>query len=231
MKKILIYCKTFSTAQNLINHIVGKISTLQIVGLSSTIEDALETINKCKPQFIISTDSNIIKKVDAAFPQLHPKIILITKNLIRTQSIIENQTLLLGEQYNYEQMITKISNFIGYEERMSDQIQAQKLLTNLGFKLKLKGSAYLIEAIVFTKYYRTQNYSLEDLNKIIYPHVAKVFSTDVNNVKWAVDRAVKYTYESRTKENYTYYTKYFSTKYPEKVTSKTIINTLARLLK
>ena len=99
MKKILIYCKTFSTAQNLINLIVGKISALQIVGLASTIEDALATINKCKPQFILSTDSDIIKKVDAAFPHLNPKVILITKNLIRTQSIIENKTLLLGEQY------------------------------------------------------------------------------------------------------------------------------------
>ena len=218
-------------AQNLINNVVSKIPALQIIGLVSNVEDALSIVHKSKPNFILSTDSLIINEINKEFKFFRPKIILITNKHIRAQSIIENKYLLLGRLYNYEQMITKISYYIGYEPELTEEEQVTKLLLDLGFKQNLKGFKFLQESIVFTKAYRTQNHSVDDLINIVYPHVAQKFGTQVNNVKWSIERAINYTYASKSKSTYFLYSKYFSIDYPEKVTPKNLISTLANLIK
>lgn len=88
-----------------------------------------------------------------------------------------------------------------------------QILDNLNFDFKLSGTNYLIHAISYS-YIHKDDYLYENLEKKIYPYVAKKFNTSEANVKWSIVRSIN-NMNSKKSSKF---------KYIEKITSKALIS-------
>lgn len=228
MIKILILCKKSETSKSLVNYVISKISILRLVGIANTQTEALKILEEQKPNLIISTDKNILLLVKHNFKHYTPGIILLSKKLEEPQFFYRS-LLILQYNLNFDIMVRKIRNFITDNFSVSKKEQIRKILSEIGFNLKLSGTMYLIDSVLYTNTYRS-GYSFEKLEKDIYSYIAQKNNSTPKRVKWAIERAINYMYQKQTEDTYYYIEKYFAIEYPQKPTAKLIINTLASII-
>lgn len=90
----------------------------------------------------------------------------------------------------------------------------------LGYNFKLKGTQYLLEAILYI-YIRNNIELLENLEKNVYNHIAIKNNKNLLNIKTSIIKATNYVYNYQD-ENKLY--EYFSIKI--KITPKLVISTI-----
>lgn len=228
MVKILILCRKNATAKSLLNYVISNISVLRLIGIANTEEEALNLIEGHKPNLIISSDKKILLLVKRNFKHYTPGIILLSKNIEEPQFFYKNLLIL---QYNldFEIMIRKISDFITNNFNLSKKHQVTKILSEIGFDIKLTGTMYLIDSILYTNTYKG-GYSFEQLERDIYSYVAQKNNSTQKRVKWAIERSINYMYKKHDEKSYINVEKYFALEYPQKPTPKLVINSIANFI-
>ena len=226
MIKVLILCKKNETTKFLINSIISEISSLHLIGLANTIEEASKLLTKTTPNLIITSDSNIFSLFGKNSKDYLPRIILVTKEPLK---VPYRYSFVLKYDLDKQTMIKKINKFINDYLYVSKKEELTKILTEIGFSFKLSGTLYLLEAILYANVYK-DSYSYEKLEKDIYSYVAKKHKSTAQRIKWSVERSVRYWHESLTKESYINIEKYLSVEYPKKPTPKLIVNSLSNII-
>ena len=228
MIKILILCKKSETAKALINYVVSEVDILRVVGIANNNTEALNLLEQTKPNLIISSNKSIILLIKKHFKHYTPAVILLSKNTEELPYFYK-PLLMLPYNLSFELMTEKIRIFLANHLSVSKKEQLLKILTEIGFNLKLSGTMYLIDSILYKNTFKGGS-SFEKLEKDIYSYVAQKNNTTVKIVKWSIERSILYLHESLTKEKYFYVEKYLAVEYPKKPTPKLVINTLSSLI-
>lgn len=72
--------------------------------------------------------------------------------------------------------------------------------------------------------------SFDTLYRDVYPYIASINNTTVNRIKWSIERSIRYLYQKNDEKLIATINNYFGIKYPDKITSKMIINFIANTL-
>ncbi len=227
MVKVLILCRKNETTKFLINAIISKISVLRIVGVANNQIEAQKMLEETKPNLIISSNKIIFSLIKHGPQSYLPRIILISKDA--NPNISYRYLLTIPYNLDNESMKNQINEFINEYLYVSKKDMLQKILFEIGFNLKLSGTLYLIESILYANIYKDE-YSYEKLEKDVYTYVANKHKTTPKIVKWSIERSIRYLHESLTKESYITLEKYLPVEYPKKPTPKLVINVLSNLI-
>lgn len=223
MIRTLIICSNFEIAKRLINKILYKIDDVKIIGIMSRLKP--EVIDR-KINLIITSNKNIVYDVLDNKHLSSVKIIFISFYAIK---LFENKNLL---EFNYFSSDTAISNsityFINTKFNNPSKKKVIKILKNLGFDFKLVGTLYLVESIMYIHSFK--GYSFETLYRDVYPYIANINNTTINRIKWSIERSIRYLYNKNNEKDILNIYNYFGVKYPDKITSKMIINFIANSL-
>jgi len=227
MIKVLVLCKEFGNSLNLVNKVVCKISDLQLIGIALNQTDAKKILVQNEADIIITTDLETIKFIKREFITYKPCIILITSK-IRIRYTY-SKLLLINNKNKFEIIVDLIKFYLKNEFEATQKAKLSKVLRKLGFNYGWAGTIYLQDAILYAHSYKG-SYQFEKLKRDIYSVIAKKNKTTSDRVKWSVERAIKYIYKRNSSVNMEYIEKVFKTKYPQKITSKQVISTLANII-
>ena len=225
MLKTFIFCKNSFTAQTLTNKVISNIERLRLVGFSYDSAESILLIEKSKPNLIITFDRELILLIRRNFKHYNPAIVLIDKNTEEPNFHYKN-LLIIHAKTELELIEKKISNFINDKLNLSKSKHVIKILSDIGFDLKLTGTKYLIDAILYTNTYKGA-YTAEILERDIYPEIAQIYNVTPQRIKWAINRSINYMYQKHTKDTYYFVEQYCAIEYPYKPTPKLIINAIA----
>lgn len=229
MLKILILCKNNSTAKSILNKVISNIKELQLIGIANNENESLELIQKREPNLIISTNEKIINLIKTNYTTYTPGIILISKSKENNKDWYYRNLLILNYNLNFKKISNCILDFIQNNITYSKKQTLIELLSKIGFDLKLVGTTYLIDSILYVNTYKGA-FSFEQLQRDIYSHVATINHTNIDRVKWSIARSINYMYNKQTQNTYRYAEKYFGLEYPQKPTPKLVINSIANIL-
>lgn len=121
-----------------------------------------------------------------------------------------------------ELVIEKESN--KEEKRIKFQISHQ--LTSIGYTLSHNGTQYLID-IIEMLYYR-EGEQIKNLNRYVYPIIAKRYNQTSNNIKTSINRATESMYYDCDEKRLV---NYFNLNTVKKPKIKTVINTVLLKIK
>lgn len=231
MIKVLLMCKNNSTAKSLINYVTANIQELHIIGIANTLEEGIKLQKKHKPVLIITTSESFVKYINENGRSYTPGIILISKKDDNNEIYYKFKNLLLhiSSTENFKVISEQTIIFIDQHYTTSKRKKIREILESMGFNIKLSGTQFLIDTIIYINTFRGSLY-FEQLTKDIYPHVAKINNTTVDIVKWSIIRTINYMYEKHDAKSFKNVEKYLSIKYPERPTPKSVITSLANIL-
>lgn len=220
MINILLVEKDKNYSINLLNSINLRNVDLKIVAILANIKDIASIITQNEIDIIL-IDINLYNyKEFSMFDYINKKIILLVeKNSIITETVNNLYILgtitkcndfskinykikkLINEKYQNETNSTKKS--IKIENKVKRKIINE--LHYLGYDFLHKGSKYLIESI-YIIYFFNMDYEF-NLEKDVYPIVAKKYNQTWNNVKSAIRYATDIMYYNNEEEKLKEYLK------------------------
>lgn len=122
-------------------------------------------------------------------------------------------------------ILKSLNKFISKTSETFINKKFRKILNKFNFDFRLIGSHYLLDSCVYA-YLTKDSYNFENLEKKIYPYVAKKYHTSVKTVKWSIIRTINNVKSHYTKDDL----RLFPIDISDKFTAKTIITLLiARL--
>lgn len=220
MIKILIVENDLKFAKKIVSNIVKENDQIRLIDIitSSNIDDVIITIRKYKPNIcILNTDQVKLDKLK--YNHFSTFFIYTTDDSLKSAI----------KKYYLKNDITPIKDAAFKYIADTEYARVKKYIENEFFNLKfnfgIKGTQYLIESILYC-YYSPNPYVYENLEKNVYPEVAKKMQSSGHHVKWCIIQAVNEMYDvnltTGTIRNLCDYF-YFSTDY--KPTAKVIITT------
>ena len=221
LKTVILTSDLFQTKE-LINHCIGKISALQIIGIFES-ETELELFRK-ESYFDIILFYNF-EHQDYIF--FNGEIISI--NTLKTNIKKEENKINISNKLSFEKMRIHIEKFLKNTITNSIRQKTTEILIDLGFSFKHIGTKYIADAICYAT---TNNYdcSFENLEKDIYPYLAKVNHTQIDNVKWSVARTINLMYLHHTTKSILKLEEYFCLEHLQKPTPKLVMSVITNRL-
>lgn len=210
MHKILIYNDDFNLVKNLYNNVLSKLSDVKLIGMATTENEFSALCKSSNPDILlISENCKNGLEFPAILNNIQSKIIFCNNS---TKYRNSKNNIYISEESDYNSIAKNLSKFMNKADKRDFHKKFYNVLWDLNFDFKLIGTKYLLESIIYS--YETKDLFLfENLEKNIYPYIAKKFNTSVSNVKWSIIRSVN---------NMNTYLD--PTEYPEKVTPKTLIS-------
>ena len=225
MIKFLIVENDLKYAKKIISNIIKENEQIRLIDIISSpeLDDTISAIRKCRPHICIMNSDliNVDKILSFPYPTA---FICVTDDPLKSAI---KKFYLKDDITPVKEQVKKLIKETEYN-RIKDYIESE--LYNLKFDFELKGTMYLVESILFS-YYHSNPFVYENLEKNVYPEIAKKFNTTMYHVKWGIIQAVNHMYDLNYSEGTLrslcdYF--YFSTNY--KPTAKIIITTfLAKL--
>lgn len=201
MIKTLIVDDNLHYMKNMLNNILNKFENIQVLYMVSTCNESIDIISKNQIDLIFLDlrlpDYNgfkIIEKIEILDLIKKPKIIIVSGDTkLLKQAIINNNVAEIINKIddidNIYKKIERIVRDINYEvNREEIERKILKEVLNLGYKLKYKGTQYIIEAIRFI--YACNNINLIDnLEQNIYKYLSVKYNKSINNIKTNIIKA------------------------------------------
>lgn len=234
MINILLADDNIYFSKKLMN-MVNKINTIaRVVYLATEGKEVLEYIsNKDVDIIVLDLKMPIIDGIDI-LEKLEKKekyknsIIVISNYIEMMKKIVNNQAVYgcISKGTSMERIIEKINEIVEYKKNAkNDKMinkRIEKEIQHLGYNMTHNGTIYLFEAIKLL----ANNQELvetNNLNKDIYPILAKKYNKTVHNIKCNINKATEYMYyecEDRVIKEY------FRFQDNKKPTPKLIISTI-----
>lgn len=222
MLKLVIVTSDLLSSKELINQCIGKISSLQIIAIFTSTSELENFRKKNKFDFILFDNFECLENLKDTYD-------IISINNFKTLVKKYNNKISLSTDNTFENMKKYIEKFT---QKMTIEIIRQKstdILLSLGFSLKHIGTKYLIDAICYS-YMNNCDNSFENLAKDIYPYIAKINKTQINNVKWSIARSINLMYLNHTTKTILVLEDYFYLDHLEKPTPKSVIGIIRNKL-
>ena len=193
MFKLIFFNQNLNIVKNHYNNIFGELNNLQLIGIASDEKELESLYNDSGANTIIINskyiNNNQIKNIVEKFKV---KIIFTEK----LPKVSNNKFTLFIPIYLETTELKKILNnfFFKIDEKLIYK-KVYNLLFNSNFNFKLLGTTYLINSIVYS-YINIDNNVSDNLEKNVYPYIAKKFNVSNSNVKWSIIRSINNYYES-----------------------------------
>lgn len=197
MFKLIFFNQNLNIVKNLYNNIFGELNNLQLIGIASDEKELESLYNDSGANTIIINskyiNNNQIKNIVEKFKV---KIIFTEK----LPKVSNNKFTLFIPIYLETTELKKILNnfFFKIDEKLIYK-KVYNLLFNSNFNFKLLGTTYLINSIVYS-YINIDNNVSDNLEKNVYPYIAKKFNVSNSNVKWSIIRSINNYYESNNNQ-------------------------------
>lgn len=227
MLKLIIFNSNLNLVKNLCNLLVNEISNLQLSGIANTENELQLLVEKVNPEIIMMTYTDFINSNYSK--KLNSNILKIL--FYNSRKNIKNSPtkLFLQETACKNEILESIQNFIFNYSSFALRNRIIETLESFNFDFKLIGTTYLLDSILYC-YENKTDYIFENLEKNVYPIIAKNFNTSNNNVKQSIVRTVNNMYTNISPITHKYLSEYFKIDISEKATAKQLISTIVTRL-
>lgn len=220
MINLLIADSDLNFVKKIVNQIIRKNERIRLIDIASSTKEALDVCTSDKPQLII-INADIISSLEFTTLNYSPYFLFFTDSTSLANS---NQYLL--KSTNISGIEEKINKIISKKDIDKTKNKLINTFGNLKFNLSRVGTKFLIESILYS--YETKDlYLYKNLEKNVYPEIAKRNNTTASNVKWVIIKSINEMYNRNYIENsleyvcnFFYFTNY------SKPTAKIILTTM-----
>ena len=227
MFKLVILNNDIESLKIICNNIINEIPEIQLSGICTNIKEFDNLVNKVKADIILMNYSdyrNSVFRKKSDFPKF--KIIFCTSKILYKSS---SNKLFISQTNNHSEILKLIKDFISTANIDALRLDIIKQLEkDFHFDFKLIGTTYLLESILYC-YEKKTEYVFENLEKNVYPYIAKKFNTTPLNVKGAIVRCIDLMNVNVSISN-NYISNNTSINLYEKPTAKQIINSIVTKL-
>ena len=199
------------------NILFNNFENIKLVGIASNSEELSFICNSKDVNLIIlDSESSLKSDLHQSLNNIGIKIIISNNSSI----IKRTNTLIFPSNIDKDEFINVLNKFLVKYNSLIAKKKIHSVLTDLGFNFKLKGTTYLLEAILYS-YLNNQNYIYDNLEKNIYPHIAKKFNVNLSIVKHSIVRSINNANVNSLKKHFNYL---------EKFTNKILIIEIVNLI-
>lgn len=205
MINVLIADDNISYAINLMNYINVKNENIKICNIAKNGKETLEILNINNNIDVILLDykmpiyngEQVLNKIIDK-NKYNDSFIIISGEIESAIKLRDNKMVhsILFKTIGMNEMVQKINEVFKYKEIIpKSKFYREKIINEilyLRYDMSHKGTQYLIKAIEYI--IDNPNKELENLEKDIYPHVAKVYSETNHNIKCRINRATNSMY-------------------------------------
>ena len=222
MLKLVIVTSDLLKSKELINNSIGKIYSLQIIGILSNKSELENFRKKRKFDFLLFHNFDYLDYLNEDYD-------IICINNFKTPVKKYDNRISLSNNNSFEEIKKHLEKFTFKITKDIIKEKSTQILLKFGFSLKHIGTKYLIEAISYSYIINFDN-SFENLEKNIYPYIAKLNDTNVDNVKWSIARSINLMYLNHTTKSIVELENYFYLDHLEKPTPKLVISIIRNKL-
>lgn len=227
MINVLVVAKSITCWKDLINNVISQNEELKVVGIASTKKEITKTFSKIHIDIILLNEKNLnlnkILKSNSIKKNISPYSIIIVSD-----EFIDKDKF--NSKYIYECVKYKENNFkdiiyttnalaniktnpklINCEETIVEDVIKGKIkneLKYLGYNPSYIGTKYLIDVIYIL--YCSDNYYNNNLEKDVYPILARKYNRSINNIKCNIINSTNSMYYDGEEERLMNYLKEFS---------------------
>ena len=187
MLKIIIYNNNLEQVKNLCNNLVNIFENLQVVGIATSEQELYSLFKKTNANIAIVKFEDVNNTQMKKILNLFDMKIIFHNNLKHLKN--NSNTIYIRNSKNYIEIEKQFSDFI---YKINEPIIYQKtldILKKLNFNFKLKGTSFLLNCITYS-YLHKEKYVSDNLEKNVYPQIAKQFNVTLSSVKWSIIRAI-----------------------------------------
>lgn len=234
MVNVLIADDNVDYAVNLMNYINDKNENIKVCNIAKDGRETIDILNNNNSIDIILLDykmpfynaEQILYQIKNKERYLH-SCIIISGEIELVSNLKENDLIysIIYKTISMNEIIRRINELFEYKEYIKNlnilKNKITKEMLYLGYDISHKGTQYLIKTIQYI--INNENGEVNNLERDIYPHIAKEYNETVHNIKCRINRATNSMYcncnIARMKE-------YFYFEYDTKPKVKTIITTI-----
>ena len=228
MYNLLLIGDNFNSIKHVCNKIIGKIKNTRLIGIFIDFTEFNNFTTENKPDIIIIYNSNV-KNISQIENLKYETTIIIISNYKFEIKKYQNK-ILISNKLTCEKILKHLGTIIETKNINTINSIIINTLKNLKFDFKFLGTHYLLDCILYS-YLHKDTYDYENLDKNVYPHIAKKNNTTPGNVKWAIIRAINNMYLNHTTQSFHIVEDYFCISFPEKPTNKLVISMIVNKLK
>lgn len=185
--KIIVFEKNLELVKYLCNSIFRNFNNLRLLGIASNPKELSLFAEDLKANLIMLSEDSLANEHIRKLTERFEYKIIVCKN---PQNFKNSKYVLhVSETLSAEQLTSVLRKFLSKIDELTIHKKVRKILESLDFDFKLKGTTYLLDAIAFS-YLNKEFYFFENLEKKIYPYVAKKYKVSVSSIKWAIIRAI-----------------------------------------
>lgn len=231
MINVLIVSKSISCCKNLIYNVINENEELKIVGVASNKKEMNNIISKIHIDIILMNvkEFEVNKYINAKSikENINPYSIIYISDEIIDENKYQNKLIYECVKYkekSFKDIICSInalanikinSKLIDPKKDILEDVIKGKIkneLKYLGYKTSYLGTKYLIEVIYIL--YNSDNYYNNNLEKDIYPILARKYNKTINNIKCNIINATNLMYFDSEEEKLMEYLKEYSLSKP-----------------
>ena len=194
-----------------INNVLSKINRIRVTNIATTIAEATSVIKRENIDLILldlnlpdATGVDFINKIKEINFIRKPTIIIISSELPLIKKVKYEDSFNIINKVESSEYIFKQINQVAEEMRyleIKEQLNKDVLfyLSSLGYNVKLKGTMYIADAILFI--YKSNNLDLLDnLEHNVYKYIAYKHKKTINNIKTNAIKATNLIQKNKHKE-------------------------------
>ena len=187
MLKIVFYYQNLNKVKDLCNSVINLFENLQVVGIATNEQELNSLLKNTNAHIVIYNYEDINnERILNLLEEFNSKIIFHTSlKHIRNSK----HTLYINSNNDYSNIQKQLSNFIYKIDEPIIYKKAVEILKKLNFNFKLKGTFFLLNCITYS-YFHKEKYVSDNLEKNVYPKIAKQFNVTLASVKWSIIRAI-----------------------------------------
>lgn len=240
MVNVLIADDNIDFATNLMNYLNQKNDNVRVCYIAKNGEEALNLLNNKKDIDIVLLDLKmpicngieVLEKIEDK-SRYESSFIVISGELEFVRKLCSNNLIysILYKTIEMDKIILEINKLIEYKEEIKSakkiEEKIMKELLYLGYDISYRGTQYLISIIEYI--ILCKNDCMANLEKNVYPQIARQYHTSLHNIKSNINRATtSMYYECEMEKLKKYFTFTEDTKPKIKTVVTTIINKISK---
>ena len=219
MFKVIFFNKDFNFIKSTFNNVFSNFYNLQLIGIASTEKELKLLFENSEANMIVINNKDINNKISEIIGEFKVKLILCD-DLKNTNN--NKYTLYIPTDLESIDIKKNLTDFFSKIDETIIHKKVYNILKDLHFNFKLTGTKYLLSSIVYS-YINKEDCIADNLEKNVYPYVAKQFNVSTSTIKWSIIRSINNIY------SYPEYVSKYTTS-TNKVTSKALIASILNQL-
>ena len=236
MLNLLIIDKDVNYSRFLLNYISQKTSQIRVYSIVDSLSEAIEILNTGLIDIaVIKLDDSIdsiyceLSKILNCYIEKYKKSFILLGSFNKASSnhyIYESISSVQDIEEIFLKIVEVAQNKMSQLNNLILLNKINKELKHIGYNLSYNGTKYLSESIALI--HNNSKYG-ENLNKNIYPIIAKKYNKSINNIKCNITSATNCMfYECDEKRLIKYFNLYTPSKPSPKVVIYTVLSKLSK---